>query len=73
MHLFETVSGHTNDAGQEGRRVLMVGLHRLKRKQVDILTIQKGASTGGMASIPATSSKIIDKRIQARCSPKKNK
>ena len=62
MHLFETVCGYTNDVGEEGRWALMVGLNRLKRKQVDIITLQKGASTGGMVSMPATSTKTIDKK-----------
>ena len=73
MHLFETVCGHTNDAGKEGRHALMVGLNRLKRKQVDIITLQKVGPTGGMASMPATRTKTIDKRIPSRCSPKKKK
>ena len=71
MHLFETVCGYTNDAGEERRGELMVGLNRLKRKQVDIITLQKGASAGGMVFMPATSTKTIDKTIQSRCSPKK--
>jgi len=71
MHLFKTVCRYTNDAGEEERRTLMVGLNRLKRKQVDIITLQKGASTGGIISLPATSTKTIDKNIQSQCSPKK--
>jgi len=44
LHLFETVCGHTNTnyAGEEGRHALMVGLNRVKRKQVDIITLRKG-------------------------------
>lgn len=46
MHLYESVCGYTNDAGEEGRQALMEGLNRLKKKQVDIITEQKVMSTG---------------------------
>ena len=73
MHLFESVCGYTNDAGDEGRQELMIGLNRLKKKQVDLITEQTGISLRGVASMPTTSTKTVDKRIPSRCSPKKNK
>ena len=73
MHLFESVCGYTNDAGDEGQQELMIGLNRLKKKQVDLITEQSGISLRGVASMPTTSTKTVDKRIPSRCSPKKNK
>ena len=72
MHLFENLCSHTNDAGEEGRQLLRSGLNSLKSEQVDILT-REGKSLDGMASMPATSTKTVDKRITSRSSPKKRK
>jgi hypothetical protein len=61
----------TNKAGQAGRQVLRDGLNQLKKKQVDIITTGKSPSGTGVASMPATSTKKVDKRIQSVCSPQK--
>ena len=73
MHLYESVCGYTDDNGAEGRQALMKGLNELKKEQVEIITQQQGVSTSGFVSMPATSTKKVDKRIQSRCSPKKKK
>ena len=72
MHLFKNLCSHTNDAGEEGRKLLRSGLNSLKSEKVDILT-REGKSLDGTASMPATSTKTVDNRITSRCSPKKRK
>ena len=33
-HLFDSVCGYTNDAGEEGRQRLMIGLNRVKKSKL---------------------------------------
>jgi len=69
-HLFKSVCNHTDDAGEEGRKLLREGLNALKGRQVDIITKNQSATTG-IAYMPATSRNRVDKRITSVCSPKK--
>ena len=73
MHLYESVCGYTNDAGEERRQALMEGLNRFKKKQVDIITGQNSVPTGGLHTCLPQAPKTVDKRIPSMCSPKKNK
>jgi len=71
MPLFDSVCSLTNEAGQAGRQALRDGLNQLKKKQVDITTMGKSPSGTGVVSMPATSTKKVDKIIQSVCSPQK--
>ena len=73
MPLFDSVCSLTNEAGQEGRQALRDGLHQMKKNQVDIITRGKSLPGTGVASMPATNTKTVDKRIKSVCSPKKKK
>ena len=73
MPLFDSVCSLTNKAGEAGRQALRDGLNQLKKKQVDIITMGKSPSGTGVVSMPATSTKKIDKRIPSVCSPQKKK
>ena len=73
MPLFDSVCSLTNDAGPAGRQALREGLHQLRKEQVDIITIGKSHPGTGVASMPATSTKKVDKRIKSVCSLQKKK
>ena len=74
MHLYESVCDNCNEAGDDGRKALADGMSALKKKQFELITKRKGTSDmGGVASMPATSTKKVDRRIQSKCSPQKNK
>ena len=73
-HLYESVCENCNEAGEEGRRAMADGMSDLKREQMELITKRGGTSdVGGVGSMPATSTKRIDRRIQSKCSPQKKR
>ena len=73
-HLYEIVCENCKEAGEEGRRAMADGMSDLKREQMELITKRGGTSdVGGLVSMPATSSKKIDRRIQSMCSPQKKR
>ena len=74
MHLYNSVCNSCNEAGDEGRQAFARGMSALKKQHIELITKKQGGSNiGGVASMPATSSKKVDKRIQSKCSPQKKR
>ena len=71
MHLYQSVCTLANQIGTEGRLSLRDGFNAMKKRQADIIAKQCGQSKGTLSSMPMTSTKTVDKRIQSRGSPKK--
>ena len=74
MHLYESTCSCAEEAGPEGLVVMREGLNMMKREQVDVNVGNRSnfpVVDRGMASLPATNKKKVDKRIQSRCSPRK--
>ena len=73
-HLYESVCENCNEAGEDGRRAMANGMSDLKKEQMELITNRGGTSdVGGVASMPATSTKKIDRRIKSKCSPQKKR
>ena len=74
MHLYNSVYNSCNEAGDEGRQAFARGMSALKKQHIELITKKQGGSNiCGFASMPATSSKKVDKRIQSKCSPQKKR
>ena len=71
MHLYESTCNLAQDAGAEGLVAMRDGLNELKREQVNISASNVKSQNGGMASLPETNERKVDRRIQSRCSPRK--
>lgn len=71
MHIYKNACEYCDEAGEEGQIAMRDEMNRIKERQAEIFAKQKGASKGGVASMPATSTKKVDRRIQSKCSPKK--
>ena len=72
-HLYEIVSENCKEAGEEGRQAMADGMSNLKREQMELIATRGGSSERGLMSMPATSTKTIDKRIPSQCSPQKKR
>jgi len=70
-HLYEIVSENCKEAGEEGRQAMADEMSNLKREQMELIATRGGSSERGLMSMPATSTKTIDKRIPSQCSPQK--
>ena len=74
MHIYQNVCELASEAGEDGHQLLRDGLNKLKKDQAEIINKNNGqTNSSGLASMPMTSTKRIDKRIQARCSPNKKR
>ena len=59
-HLYESVCENCNEAGEDGRRAMANGMSDLKKEQMELITNRGGTSdVGGVASMPATSTKKL--------------